>query len=323
MIFCEQSAGQWRLRRDTLPLLEHTPERPFATALRREKSYAADRGTVKETVNEAERVPLTEVTVREDEIALTGGGHTLYLQFSLAGDTAELSFTGEDGWAYEFCLPALPGEAVFGGGEQYRKVNLRREHVVNFVSEHIKASTILEKTLLPRRMYREKGHADIGTYAPMPVFVTDRGRLFLFDTDADGISRFGDKGYTFTFDSCPRALVLSWGADYPALSRSLAERFPNRQYIPAWCHEGMILGVQGGTETVLKKAFAMLSAGAKVCGVWCQDWSGENRTVMGKQVWWNWEVDEKLYPDLKGATPWHCSCRNFPYRQSPCRPYNA
>lgn len=45
----------------------------------------------------------------------------------------------------------------------------------------------------------------------------------------------------------------------------------------------------------------MLDAGAKIAGVWSQDWSGENRTVMGKQVWWNWEVDENLYPDLKGA----------------------
>ncbi len=45
----------------------------------------------------------------------------------------------------------------------------------------------------------------------------------------------------------------------------------------------------------------MLDAGARVSPVWCQDWSGENRTVMGKQVWWNWEADGKLYPDLKGA----------------------
>jgi alpha-glucosidase len=63
----------------------------------------------------------------------------------------------------------------------------------------------------------------------------------------------------------------------------------------------MILGVQGGTKTVLNKAFSMLDAGAKVCAVWCQDWCGENRTAMGKQVWWNWEVDEKLYPGLREA----------------------
>lgn len=63
----------------------------------------------------------------------------------------------------------------------------------------------------------------------------------------------------------------------------------------------MVLGIQGGTECVLSKAFAMQDAGARICGVWVQDWCGELRTVMGKQVWWNWEVDPALYPELKAA----------------------
>jgi hypothetical protein len=82
-------------------------------------------------------------------------------------------------------------------------VNLRREHVVNFVSEHIKASAILEKNAAapaavpgegPRRHRHLRPHARV-RHGP--------GRLILFDTDADGISRFGDERYTFTFDSCP------------------------------------------------------------------------------------------------------------------------
>ena len=81
--------------------------------------------------------------------------------------------------------------------------------------------------------------------------------------------------------------------------KAYAELVPNRQYLPDWCFDGMILGIQGGTQTILEKTFAMLDAGAKIAGVWSQDWSGENRTVMGKQVWWNWEADERLYPKLK------------------------
>ena len=42
----------------------------------------------------------------------------------------------------------------------------------------------------------------------------------------------------------------------------------------------------------------MQDAGAKVSAVWSQDWSGENITVMGKQVWWEWEHHYKLYNDL-------------------------
>lgn len=293
--------GTWTLEADGAVLLEHRPDRPFATLIRREKQYTASRGTVKTTVVESGRYPLARAEAAEDGVVLCGSGLSLRVSIAERAGGAALSFSGADGWACEFSLPAEAGEGVFGGGEQYRKVNLRGERVVNFVSEHIKASTIAEKMLLPRSLYREKGHSDIGSYAPMPVFVTDRGRLILFDTDADGVSDFGAEQYTFTFDACPAGLTLLRGDGFPALSRLLAEQIPNRQYLPDWCHDGMILGVQGGTQVMLDKVNAMLDAGAKVCGVWCQDWSGENRTVMGKQVWWNWEADETLYPDLKDA----------------------
>ena len=302
MLTIDCAADRLRLELDGALLLSHSAEHPFATAVRREKSYQSDRGTVKETVRETARVPLRELQREEDgAFTLFSGERSLGLRISEIESGAEIALQGEEGWAYEFSLPAAPGEAVFGGGEQYRQVNLRGERVVNFVSEHIKASTILEKALLPRRLYREKPHSEIGSYAPMPVFVTDRGRMILFDCAADGASVFGENAFLFGFDACPASLRL-WQADsYAALGRLLAGVIPNRQYLPDWCLDGMILGVQSGTETVLNKAFAMLDAGAKISGVWCQDWCGEKRTAMGKQVLWNWEADETLYPGLREA----------------------
>ena len=292
--------GVWTLSLDGRLLLEHKPERPFATVLRREKVYTVKRGTVKEQVVESERCGLAVAEQSGKVVTLSGGGHRLRVTLDERADGAALALEGEAGRAYSFRLPAEPDEAVFGGGEQYRQVNLRGEAVVNLVSEHIQAATVIQKALLPRRLYREKAHGQIGSYAPMPVFVTDRGRMIRFVTDADGISELGDS-LRFTFDACPEALVLTQADSYEALARSLARDIPNRQYLPGWCLDGMILGVQGGTQTALDKAFAMLDAGAKVSAVWCQDWSGENRTVMGKQVWWNWEVDEGLYPGLRQA----------------------
>lgn len=282
-------------------ILKHGAGFPFATAIRREKRYESNRGTVKETVVETARVPLAACKVADDAWTFSAEGHALTVTVSELPLGARLAFSGEDGWSYEFRLPAIEHEAVFGGGEQYRQTNLRHETVVNFVSEHIKAKTVLEKALLPRAAYREKPHSEIGSYAPMPVFLTDRGRMIFFDTASDGISTFGDDAYTFIFDTCPNALTLLCGDGFESLLKAYAELVPNRQYLPDWCFDGMILGIQGGTQTILEKTFAMLDAGAKIAGVWSQDWSGENRTVMGKQVWWNWEVDEKLYPDLKGA----------------------
>ena len=302
MIHFKRNDQGWQLCLNDRLLMEHTQARPFAVMIRLEKQYTAKRGTVKTTTVETERVPLTEaVQDGEDTVRLCGGGHELSVRFAPCEGGVSLQFAGEKGWTYCFSLPAYEGEAVFGGGEQYRQVNLRGERVVNFVSEHITAATVVQKALLPAFLYKEKEHGNIGSYSPMPVFVTDRGRLILFETDYDGSSRFGDDAYTFLFDGCPERLVLLQGNSFEELSRLLAGRIPNRQFIPDWCHDGMILGIQGGTQAVLDKTFAMLDAGAKICGVWCQDWCGENRTMMGKQVWWNWEADEKLYPGLKEA----------------------
>lgn len=301
MLISTVSSGQWTLSFDGRPVSEHRSDVPFATAVRREKTYEADHGTVRETVTETARVPLTDVSETADGVTLSADGHALSIAVSEQTDGVQLAFSGEEGWAYEFRLPAIDGEAVFGGGEQYRKTNLRGETVVNFVSEHIKAKTVIEKALLPRFLYREKPHAAIGSYAPMPVFVTDKGRMIRFDTASDGKSTFGQDAYTFEFDACPKTLTVTFGDTFGALLTSYAACVENRQYLPDWCFDGMILGIQGGTQTILEKTFRMLDAGAKISGVWSQDWSGENRTVMGKQVWWNWEVDETLYPDLKGA----------------------
>ena len=301
MLRSRVAGSGWRLRLDGELLLSHSAERPFVTAIRQEKAYTADRGTVSTRTVEAERLVLSPEE-SGDGLLFSAREHELRVRLTEEAGGVRLDFEGEEGWAYEFRLSAEKDEAVFGGGEQYRQVNLRGERVVNFVSEHIKASTIIEKALVPRALYREKAHGSIGSYAPMPLFVTDRGRLILFDTEADGMADLsGEQELLFRFDRCPRSLTLLRGADFRALSAMLAARIPNRQYLPGWCHDGMILGVQGGTQTVLDKCFAMLDAGAKVCAVWCQDWSGENRTVMGKQVWWNWEVHEGLYPGLRAA----------------------
>lgn len=301
MLSIEYGSAALRVIADGCTLLS-SADTHFVTAVRKEKTYTSVRGSVKESVVERERIPLGSLTAEGEGVFIfSGGGHAVRAEIRECELGCEIALSGKEGWGYEFSFPAIEGEAIFGGGEQYRKTNLRGERVVNFVSEHIKAETLIEKTLLPRKLYREKSAGEIGSYSPMPIFVSDRGRLWRFDTSADGSAQFGEGCYLFSFDRCPEKLTLLKADSYDALCRALALRTPPRMGLPAWCTDGMILGVQGGTQVVLDKVFAMLDAGAKICGVWCQDWSGELRTVMGKQVWWNWEVSEQLYPDLRGA----------------------
>ena len=248
---------------------------PFVSAIRHEKTYSTKRGTVKESIVELEHARLNDIErTGGSTFVMSGDGHSLKMEVKECELGCELFFEGEEGWAYEFRLPAIEGEAVFGGGEQYRQTNLRGERIMNFVSEHITARTLMEKVILPDHRYREKTAESIGSYSPMPVFVTDKGRLFYFDTASDGISKFGIHNYRLEFDKCPRSLMLLHADDYDTLMRALAKKNPPRQYLPDWCLDGMMIAVQGGTDKVISKAFTMLDAGAKISAVWSQDWCG-------------------------------------------------
>ena len=259
---------------------------PFVTAKRLEKTYASKRGTVKETVKELETAHLRDIEkTGGSTFVMSGDGHSLKMEIAECGLGCEIFFEGEKGWAYEFRIPAIDGEAVFGGGEQYRQTNLRGERIKNFVSEHITARTLLEKMILPEHRYREKTAESIGSYSPMPVFVTDRGRLFYFDTPADGISVFGTEYYSFEFDECPKSLMLLHADDYGTLMRALAKKNPPGMYLPDWCLDGMIIAVQGGTDRVISKAFTMLDAGAKISAVWSQDWCGDRYDIRARWLY--------------------------------------
>jgi alpha-glucosidase len=61
-------------------------------------------------------------------------------------------------------------------------------------------------------------------------------------------------------------------------------------------NDGIIVGVQGGSEVTQEK-LAQLTSQTDVAAVWIQDWVGQRTTSFGKQLWWNWRLDEDHYSD--------------------------
>lgn len=215
----------------------------------------------------------------------------LYANIGIRGEIKNISFN----------FNSSKDEMFFGGGEQYRKLNFKGEKVTNFVSEHIKVMPIAEKTVFRKfKKYRVRNHSEINSYSPMSTFVSSDKYALRFDTDGYGEQDFTQADKTvFTYWDTPKGFCYITEDSFKDISRKLAEDIPSNPYLPDWAYEGMILGVQGGIERVKRKAYYMLEQGAKVVGVWCQDWSGKKVTAAGSQVYWNWEVDETLYPDLK------------------------
>ena len=67
--------------------------------------------------------------------------------------------------------------------------------------------------------------------------------------------------------------------------------------LPDWILDGAVVGMQGGTERVRETLRSLSDLGTPVAAFWLQDWVGQRRTNFGKQLWWNWELDEARYPE--------------------------
>jgi sulfoquinovosidase len=65
---------------------------------------------------------------------------------------------------------------------------------------------------------------------------------------------------------------------------------------PAWTQEGLIAGLQGGTDAVRDKIALLREADVPLAGVWLQDWSGQRTTDFGQRLQWNWTLDDERYP---------------------------
>lgn len=90
---------------------------------------------------------------------------------------------------------------------------------------------------------------------------------------------------------------------YITLLEKLTALLGRQPELPDWVYDGVILGIQGGTEVCQKKLDVMREHGVKVSGIWAQDWEGRRVTSFGKRLMWNWRWDSELYPELDKRIP--------------------
>lgn len=90
---------------------------------------------------------------------------------------------------------------------------------------------------------------------------------------------------------------------YISLLEKLTALLGRQPELPDWVYDGVILGIQGGTEVCQQKLDVMREHGVKVSGIWAQDWEGRRITLFGKRLMWNWRWDSELYPELDKRIP--------------------
>ncbi len=165
---------------------------------------------------------------------------------------------------------------------------------------------------------RGKRHDKVGkslsyeNYYVQPTFVTSAKRFFHADTIGHLMFDFSFPDYLEVELRELAPVYIGYADSYPALSELLTSLVGRQEPLPEWANSGFIAGIQGGTEAVQGKIKALSQAGAKIAGVWCQDWEGCRVTAFGKQLMWNWKYDDTLYPDLPASIEkWHAQGIRF------------
>jgi len=148
---------------------------------------------------------------------------------------------------------------------------------------------------------RGAGGTEEMTYAAWPSFVTEDLRGLRLDADAAESSAFamadtraaGAVGLELWASRLSAELSA---ADTPADLVRAQQAGDTRPPLAKWATKGAIVGMQGGTAEVRRELRALQRAGARISGVWLQDWTGKRTTSFGDRLWWTWQLDKQRYP---------------------------
>lgn len=190
------------------------------------------------------------------------------------------------------------GEPIFGCGEQFPHLDLRGKKLPLWVSEPgIGRGHNYVKILA--NLHSGRGGSQEHTYFPQPSYVSSGGRWVLMDISAFSRFDFKRRGYCkLSCHAIPASLAIGQASSLPEAAGAISSMPGRQKPLPDRVCQGLILGVQGGRSVVEQKLKTAFDAGIRVAALWRHDWQGIRMPPYGKQLFWNWEYDDQLYPEL-------------------------
>lgn len=190
-------------------------------------------------------------------------------------------------------------EKVYGCGEQLSYFNLKGRNFPLWTSEPGVGRNKSTYTTYQADVKDKAGGDYYTTNYPQPTFMTTNKYYCHTDTTVYSDFNFKNDGFhELHFWGMPNRLIFGVENSYKVLQYSLSELLGRQPELPDWTYNGVWLGIQGGTDIVEEKLKKAEDVGLKVGAVWLQDWQGRNITSFGKRLNWNWQWDEKQYPEL-------------------------
>ncbi|WP_145482920.1 alpha-glucosidase [Yersinia aldovae] len=196
-------------------------------------------------------------------------------------------------------LAAQQEDHIYGCGEQFSYFNLRGKPFPLWTSEQGVGRNKQSYVTWQADCKENAGGDYYWTFFPQPTFVSSQKYYCHVDNSCYMNFDFSSPDYHELAIWQDSAVLRFECADsYIRLLEKLTALLGRQPELPDWVYDGVILGIQGGTEVCQKKLDVMREHGVKVSGIWAQDWEGRRITSFGKRLMWNWRWDSELYPAL-------------------------
>ena len=188
-------------------------------------------------------------------------------------------------------------EGFFGFGEQFSTYTLKGRRLPIFIMEQGIGRGAQPITTGANVMARAGGDWHT-SYAGVPHFITSSMRSMFLENSAYSVFDLRPEHFAqvMVFSSKMTGRLV-YGKDPLSLIERYTAYSGRMRVLPDWIHKGAIIGMQGGTKKVRTILHKLKKMKAPVAAFWLQDWVGQRKTSFGKQLWWNWELDRKHYPE--------------------------
>lgn len=201
-------------------------------------------------------------------------------------------------------LAAQSQDHIYGCGEQFSYFDLRGKPFPLWTSEQGVGRNKQSYVTWQADCKENAGGDYYWTFFPQPTFVSSQKYYCHIDNSCYMNFDFSAPDYhelAIWQDSA--VLHFECADSYIGLLEKLTALLGRQPELPDWVYDGVILGIQGGTEVCQQKLDVMREHGVKVSGIWAQDWEGRRITSFGKRLMWNWRWDSELYPELDTRIP--------------------
>ncbi|KAK9290377.1 hypothetical protein L1049_008546 [Liquidambar formosana] len=187
-------------------------------------------------------------------------------------------------------------ERFYGFGEQFSHMDFKGKRVPVLVQEQGIGRGDQPITFAANLVSYRAGGDWSTTYAPSPFYMTSKMRsLYLegYNYSVFDLTRQDRVQIQIHGDSVQGRILH--GNSPTELIEHLTETIGRPPELPEWIISGAVVGMQGGTDTVRQVWEKLQTYDVPISAFWLQDWVGQRETLIGSQLWWNWEVDRTRY----------------------------